>query len=78
MDHGNPAVEGADVWFCSDEHLVFAPTDSPGKRRRRFCVGERICVWPAHVDPTMAYHERLHLVDDERVLETWPVDLRGW
>jgi D-serine deaminase-like pyridoxal phosphate-dependent protein len=35
-------------------------------------------VAPAHVDPTVAYHEHLHVVDGERVVETWPVDLRGW
>jgi D-serine deaminase-like pyridoxal phosphate-dependent protein len=37
---------------------------------------------PAHVDPTIAYHERLHVTDgpglDARVVETWPIDLRGW
>jgi D-serine deaminase-like pyridoxal phosphate-dependent protein len=71
MDHGNPAVDGAAVWFCSDEHLTFAP-------RERLRVGERIRVWPAHVDPTVAYHERMHLARGEDVLETWPVDLRGW
>ena len=38
----------------------------------------RIRVWPAHVDPTVAYHERLHLVAGDDVLETWPIDLRGW
>ena len=27
MDHGNPSVDGATVWFCSDEHLTFAPDD---------------------------------------------------
>jgi hypothetical protein len=26
----------------------------------------------------MAYHERLYLVSDDRVVEAWPVDLRGW
>ncbi len=71
MDHGNPAIDGAKVWFCSDEHLSFAP-DAPVR------VGERIRVWPAHVDPTVAYHERLHLVSGDEVLESWPVDLRGW
>ena len=71
MDHGNPSVEGAQVWFCSDEHLTFAP-DSPVR------VGDRIRVWPAHVDPTVAYHERLALVQDDQILEEWPVDLRGW
>ena len=25
MDHGNPSVEGAEVWFCSDEHVTFVP-----------------------------------------------------
>jgi D-serine deaminase-like pyridoxal phosphate-dependent protein len=71
MDHGKPAIRGAEVWFCSDEHVTFAP----GHRLR---VGERVRVWPAHVDPTVAYHERLHVADGDRVVETWPVDLRGW
>lgn len=71
MDHGNPDVEGARVWFCSDEHLTFAP-DRPVQ------VGERVRVWPAHVDPTLAYHERLHLVQGEEVVDTLAVDLRGW
>jgi len=26
----------------------------------------------------VAYHERLYLVEGDRVLEAWPVDLRGW
>jgi hypothetical protein len=30
------------------------------------------------VDPTVAYHEWMHLVADDEILETWPVDLRGW
>jgi len=71
MDHGNPDVDSARVWFCSDEHLTFAP-ESP------LAVGSRIRVWPAHVDPTVAYHERFHLVSGEEVVDTWPVDLRGW
>ena len=41
-------------------------------------VGDLVRVVPAHVDPTMAYHERLYLVEDDRVLEAWPIDLRGW
>ena len=71
MDHGNPTIEGAAVWFCSDEHVTFAP-------ERKVRVGERVRVWPAHVDPTVAYHERLQLARGEELLETWPVDLRGW
>jgi D-serine deaminase-like pyridoxal phosphate-dependent protein len=71
MDHGNPAIHGARVWFCSDEHVTFAPD---GVVR----VGDRVRVWPAHVDPTVAYHERLHVAVGEEVLDTWAVDLRGW
>ena len=71
MDHGNPSVEGSEVWFCSDEHLTFVP-GSP------LHVGDRINVLPAHIDPTIAYHEHLHVVDGEDVVERWAVDLRGW
>jgi D-serine deaminase-like pyridoxal phosphate-dependent protein len=71
MDHGNPKIDGATIWFCSDEHVTFAPV-TPLR------VGARIRVMPAHVDPTVAYHERMHVVEGDRVVETWPVDLRGW
>ncbi len=71
MDHGNPSIEGSTVLFCSDEHVTFAP----GEPVR---VGQRVEVVPAHVDPTVAYHERLHLRDGEDVLDVYPVDLRGW
>jgi D-serine deaminase-like pyridoxal phosphate-dependent protein len=71
MDHGNPSVEGAEVWFCSDEHLTMAPA-APMR------VGERIRVLPAHIDPTVAYHEHMHVVDGDDVVERWDVDLRGW
>lgn len=71
MDHGNPAIEGAEVWFVSDEHITFAPSQPVH-------VGDRIRITPAHVDPTVAYHERMHVVRGERVEETWEVDLRGW
>jgi D-serine deaminase-like pyridoxal phosphate-dependent protein len=71
MDHGDPTIDGSEVWFCSDEHVTFAP----GRPVR---VGDRIRVTPAHVDPTVAKHERIFVVDGDDVLETWPVDLRGW
>lgn len=71
MDHGNPSIDGAQVLLCSDEHVTFVP-ESPVR------VGDRVSVLPAHIDPTVAYHDSLHLVDDEEVIESWPVDLRGW
>jgi D-serine deaminase-like pyridoxal phosphate-dependent protein len=71
MDHGKPDIDGGEVMFVSDEHITFIP-GAP------VAVGDRIRVWPAHVDPTVAYHERMHVVSDGDVLDTWPVDLRGW
>jgi D-threonine aldolase len=71
MDHGDPSIDRATVLFCSDEHVTFVP-DDPVR------VGDRINVLPAHVDPTVAYHEHLHLIDGDDVVERWPVDLRGW
>jgi D-serine deaminase-like pyridoxal phosphate-dependent protein len=73
MDHGNPAVEGAEVLFCSDEHTTFTPGPELD-----LAVGDRIHLWPAHVDPTVALHEQMHVVHDDLVVEQWPVDLRGW
>jgi D-serine deaminase-like pyridoxal phosphate-dependent protein len=71
MDHGNPTIPGAKVWFCSDEHVTFATEPMPS-------VGDRVQVVPAHVDPTIALHERMHVVDAGRVVDVWEVDLRGW
>ena len=73
MDHGLPSIEGATVWLCSDEHITFAPAAG-----HPVAVGDRVAVRPAHVDPTVAYHERMHVVEDGQVVDTWPVDLRGW
>jgi D-threonine aldolase len=69
MDHGNPQIAGERVWFCSDEHTTFSPP---------LAVGDRVRLVPGHVDPTMAYHERLYLCSGDDVVDVWPVDLRGW
>ncbi|HKA15035.1 MAG TPA: metal-activated pyridoxal enzyme, partial [Myxococcota bacterium] len=71
MDHGNPQIACARVWFCSDEHVTFAP-------EQRVSPGDWVRVVPAHIDPTLAYHEQIHVVSGEDVVDTWPIDLRGW
>ena len=73
MDHGNPTIPGGVVWFCSDEHVTWQPDDWDAVR-----LGDRVRVVPAHVDPTIALHERMWLVDGEEVVDDLPVDLRGW
>lgn len=75
MDHGNPTIAGARVLFCSDEHVTFTPDTRPA-------VGDRVLVRPAHIDPTIAYHDAMHLADglhvDAEAVDRWEVDLRGW
>ncbi len=71
MDHGNPTVDGGRVLIVSDEHLTFRP-------ERQAHVGERVRVWPAHIDPTVAYHDRMHVADGDDIVDVWSVDLRGW
>ena len=74
MDHGNPSIEGHRVWFCSDEHVTFAPregTELPS-------VDDLVRVVPAHVDPTVARHERFMVVRGHDLVDEWPVDLRHW
>ncbi len=74
MDHGNPEMPGWEVWFCSDEHVTFGPVDGGALPK----VGDRLRLVPSHVDPTVACHDRMHVVRDEEVVDTWEVDLRGW
>lgn len=72
-DHGDPLLPGHRVWFCSDEHLTFG-SDGPTPVR----VGQRVQILPSHVDPTVALHDVIHVVRDGEVIDSWPVDLRGW
>ena len=74
MDHGDPKVlDVGDCWFVSDEHITFGIADGVA-----VSVGDRVRVIPAHVDPTVSQHERLHVVAGNEVVDTWEVDLRGW
>lgn len=74
MDHGNAAIDGADVWYHADEHTVFSPQDGAPLPE----VGDRVTVWPAHVDPTVSQHEQLWVHQAGDVVDCWPIDLRNW
>jgi D-threonine aldolase len=73
MDHGNPSWDHGEVFFCSDEHVTLQPHEPADWR-----VGDRIRLWPAHVDPTVARHEQFWLVEGDTVTDCWPIDLRHW
>ena len=71
MDHGNPSWREGEILFCSDEHTNLIP-------EKPLLVGDRVCLIPAHIDPTMAKHQLLHLVRNEEVVGHWEIDLRHW
>lgn len=73
MDHGPPEIDGMRVWFCADEHVTFSPVSAAMPR-----IGDRIRVTPAHVDPTVAMHDRAWLVNGDEVTGSLAIDLRGW
>ena len=72
MDHGNPTWPGGDLFFCSDEHTTLLDPDASLR------VGDRIRLQPGHLDPTVARHEVMWVVDGESVVDRWPIDLRHW
>ena len=75
MDHGNPSMlDGHTVWYCSDEHIVFSPPEGIPLP----AVGDRVRVLPAHLDPTMAYHEAAWVTEGSAIVDRWAIDLRGW
>ncbi len=73
MDHGEPSWEHGRIFFCSDEHTTLQPDVAADWR-----VGDLVRLQPAHVDPTVAKHEQLWVVDGDDIVDRWPVDLRGW
>jgi D-serine deaminase-like pyridoxal phosphate-dependent protein len=73
MDHGNPTWGHGDVFFLSDEHITLSPTNI-----NDWTVGDQVRIQPAHIDPTIAKHEQMWLVDGDNVADRWAVDLRHW
>jgi D-serine deaminase-like pyridoxal phosphate-dependent protein len=75
-DHGNPSVkgiEGAFVLLLSDEHAtIMLPADSP------IAPGDRIELWPSHIDPTINLHDALFVLDGDEVTDVWPIAARGY
>jgi D-serine deaminase-like pyridoxal phosphate-dependent protein len=76
VDHGNPelkGLDGASVLFLSDEHCsISLPADSP------IVLGDRVDLWPSHIDPTINLHDALFACDGEEVVEVWPIAARGY
>ena len=74
-DHGLPSVrgmEGATVTSLNDEHATIAlPPESTVR------VGDRIELFPSHIDPTINLHDVFYVLEGERVIER-VADRRAW
>jgi D-serine deaminase-like pyridoxal phosphate-dependent protein len=76
QDHGNPdvkGIDGASVLFLSDEHATIALSPDAS-----LAPGDRIELWPSHIDPTINLHDVMYAVDGEDVVEVWPIAARGY
>ena len=75
-DHGLPAVKSikdAAVLALNDEHATIAiPATST------LAIGDRIELFPSHIDPTMNLHDVVYAMDGDKVIDVWPVTARGY
>ncbi len=75
-DHGNPLVRGipgATVTSLNDEHATIAlPSNS------RIAIGDRVELLPSHTDPTINLHDIFYVVENDRVIDIWPIAGRGY
>ena len=75
-DHGLPTVrgiEGASVVSLNDEHATITiPSDS------KVAIGDRVFLRPSHTDPTINLHDSFYALDEDRVVDVWPIVARGY
>lgn len=76
QDHGNPEVRdipSASVVFLADEHaMISVPADCA------LAIGDRIQLWPSHIDPTINLHDVMYALDGDKVVGVWPITARGY
>ncbi|MBI5768472.1 MAG: D-TA family PLP-dependent enzyme [Verrucomicrobia bacterium] len=67
-----PAIPDARAVTHSEEHLVIETARAAG-----FSVGTALYALPWHICPTVALHDRVQIVRNRRVTESWPVVARA-
>jgi 3-hydroxy-D-aspartate aldolase len=68
------APPGATYQFMGDEHGGVRYGADP----QRLELGRLVTLMAPHCDPTVNLHDRLHLVEGERLIDIWPIDARGY
>lgn len=74
-DHGLPAVNwiaGATVTALNDEHATIAVPS-----RASIAIGDLVQLVPSHTDPTINLHDVFYVIEDEQVVDIWPIE-RGY
>ncbi len=61
------------VDWCSEEHGHLDLSQCPGCLR----IGDRVRIVPAHACTCVNCHDRLHILEGESQVDTWPVAARG-
>jgi 3-hydroxy-D-aspartate aldolase len=68
------APPGAAYQFMGDEHGGVRYGADP----QRLELGRLVTLMAPHCDPTVNLHDRLHLVEGDRLIDIWPIDARGY
>jgi D-serine deaminase-like pyridoxal phosphate-dependent protein len=64
-------LEYQEVITHSEEHLVLSP-----KAAGSMAPGGLVYALPIHVCPTMALHEQVYVVRENKVVDVWKVEAR--
>ncbi len=56
-----------------EEHAIVTSTEPIDIR-----LGDRLRVIPNHSCPTVNLHARMLVLEQKEVVDSWPVDARGW
>jgi D-serine deaminase-like pyridoxal phosphate-dependent protein len=75
-DHGLPGVRdlsGGTVVSLNDEHATIHVTEDCSAR-----IGDRLFLRPSHTDPTINLHDAFYALENDRVVDVWPIAARGY
>jgi D-serine deaminase-like pyridoxal phosphate-dependent protein len=89
VDSGLPTVYNRpDLTYqkASDEHGVVVLSDQPARQADALgalhdaklpSLGQTLQLIPGHCDPTVNLYDVLHVVDQGRLVDLWPISARG-
>lgn len=67
-------VEGTTYQFMGDEHGALRFADQADRPK----LGELVRLVSPHCDPTVNLHNHLHVLQDGRLVDIWPIEARGY